>query len=116
MTVWRIFATGPECQAWCDGQFAAMVRDRADEYGGVLNDFAAALTPTDVTVLDDADLTPDRFPLLGMRSGEWQWVDGHTTAWAEPRETAAGTWAAPCRDDNDPDGQPEPVWPDPGPI
>lgn len=117
MSLWRIFPAAADCQAWCDQAFATMVRDRAAGYGGMLNDFGApGRPPVDVTVLADADLTGDRFPLLGMRAGEWQWDDGHTTAWAEPRQTADGNWAAPCLDPNDPDGQPEPAWPDPGPI
>ena len=93
-----------------------MARERSTLNNGHLNDATNGNASVDVTVLDDAAITPDRFPLWGQRSGQWNTIDGFTTAWAIPRETAAGEWAAPCRDPDDPAGQPEPAWPDPGPI
>ena len=79
---WRIFATDADCRAWCDAQWVTMARDRSTLNDGHLNDASNGGIPVDVTVLDDAAITPDRFPLWGQRSGQWNTIDGFTTAWA----------------------------------
>ena len=116
---WRIYATQQACQQWCDQQYAAMVRERAATLDPQeLVDHWDLPNRARIPDLPDSALVGSRFPLYGRNaaSGAWNTTSGYTSAWAIPRETAAGDWAAECRDPQDPAGQPEPTWPDPGPI
>jgi len=114
MNLWRIFPSRQACQSWCDAQFAAMARQHAQVNNGVLFDYSNGRRPVDIRPLPDQAITGARFPLWGRNaaSGQWNTEFGFTTAWAIPQETADGRWAAPCRDPNDPNGQPEPAWPE----
>jgi hypothetical protein len=115
VSLWRIFSTEQQCAAWCRQQFAQMARERAQVNAGVLFDYTNGKRPVDLNTLPDGQITGQRFPLWGKNeaTGEWNTEDGFTTAWAEPRETIDGQWAAPCRNPDDPNGQPEPEWPTP---
>jgi hypothetical protein len=115
VSLWRIFSTEQQCATWCRQQFAQMARERANINDGILFDHHNNLQPVNVTAFPDSEITGNRFPLWGRNAVTHQWVstEGFTTAWAEPRETIDGQWAAPCRNADDPDGQPEPEWPTP---
>jgi hypothetical protein len=112
--LWRIFPTENACQSWCNQQFAQMARGRAATNSGILFDYSNGRRQVDLNTLPDSQITGARFPLWGRnaKTGEWNSEDGFITAWAEPRETAIGEWAAPCREPNDPHGHPEPEWPE----
>jgi hypothetical protein len=111
--MWRIFPTEQQCATWCRQQFAQMARERAATNNGALFDYSDGKRSVNVNNLPDAQVTGARFPLWGRNAAtnEWNTEFGFTTAWDEPRETAAGEWAAPCRVVDDPDGVPEPEWP-----
>jgi hypothetical protein len=114
MKLWKVFSSFEDCQVWCQQQFVAMAQAKAATNNGILYDYTNNRAPVDVTALPDADITGDRFPLWGKNAATHQWNEdsGFTVAWAQPRETAGGEWAAPCRDPNDPGGVPEPEWPE----
>lgn len=95
--------------------FVEMALLRASHNGGVLFDYYDGLAPVHLANISDREITGQRFPLWGINSatGEWNKKSGFTTAWAVPRQTISGKWAAPCMDPSDPAGLPEPEWPQP---
>jgi hypothetical protein len=111
--MWRIFPTVADCQSYCDAAWRTLARTRAAANGNVLWDYSNGRRPVNISTLPDQAITPARFPLLGRNqaTGKINMDSGWTTAWAEPRETADGQWAAPCVNPDDPNGQPEPAWP-----
>ena len=72
-----------------------------------LRAFVTGLTAQQVV---DLRARLDRLPIMGRRNGQLVTDSGYTLRWAEPRQTAAGTWAVVCPP-FDPGGVAEPAWP-----
>lgn len=119
MALWRVFPTVGQAEAYCRQCYVGMVRQRAATLTRQeLDDHWNLPGKVRVPDLPDAQINGSRFPLYGRNqaTGAWNATSGYTTAWAEPRQTADGDWAAQAIDPADPLAVPEPTWPDPGPV
>lgn len=112
--MWRVFDTVGQARAYNAQCFAALVRKHAATLTDQeMDDHWDLPKRARIPDLPDSALTGGRFPIYGRNqaTGLFNTVSSFTRAWAEPRETADGRWAAPCLDPTDPEGVPEPSWP-----
>ena len=136
MTTYRTFATRInadryELACWLlilrrhaaagDGTLRNIVtnlRERVvDEWPDSLADLRTTMLGLSRAQLDALRARVDNLPQMGRRASDNRLneIDGYTTAWDVPRETADGRWAVQCPPFDD-GGDPEPEWPPSPPM
>lgn len=101
MMKYRVFETEAEATEASQAIYAGLVRERAAIYNGLLEKWNGGIVPVDVTEWADTSLTGDKFPIYGHRASDNKLMkhEGHTTAWAVPRQINDGRWVFPSPDD-----------------
>ena len=110
---YRIFDTEAEAAETSQAAYAALVRERAALYEGLLEKWNGSIVPVDVTGWPDSSLTGDKFPVYGHRASDHKLMkqEGHTTSWAVPRQITDGRWVFPSPDDTGVESEPG-WWPE----
>lgn len=109
---YRIFETEAEAAEASQAVYAALLRERAALYDGLLERWNGVIVPVDVTGWPDASLTGDKFPVYGHRASDHKLVkqEGHTTSWAIPQQIVDGRWVFPSPADEGVEAEPD-WWP-----
>jgi hypothetical protein len=105
-----VFVARIEAEEAADSIFAGILKARAQEFGGSLEDWSNGRTPVEITSIPDSELTGERFPLYpkNAATGQWESEIGHTLSWAQPIQITDGRFVIPSYDGTGID--PDPSW------
>lgn len=104
-----VFATEKEATDQAKRVFVGMVRARAQETGGVVEDWADGRKSKAIAKFPDEQIDGARFPLYGKNAKTmgWETKGGMTRAWATPQQIADGRWVIPSHDGSGEDEKPD---------